>query len=140
MPDDAQAAAIQDPEPLALRPGDCVVAAQGRRDLDALEAALLSPAAYVGMVTSRRKAAMLVDRPRAEGVDDACRARLASAAGLDLGRVDPAEIAFVSLATMVHRKNRDHRAGQTEPTTLAQAAPLWPVLPRRRRASRPDNQ
>ena len=54
---------------IALRPQDAVVVAtQGRRDREALQAALLSPAGYVGMVGSRaqdREAARPARRGRA---------------------------------------------------------------------------
>ena len=83
-----------------------VVAAQGKRDLDALRGALMSPAAYVGMVASSRKARTLVDRLRAEGMPEARLARLKSPAGLDLGGVDPDEIAVSVIAEIVQMRNR----------------------------------
>jgi xanthine dehydrogenase accessory factor len=83
-----------------------VIAAQGKGDLDALRAALLSPAAYVAMVASGRKARTLLDRLRAEGIDEALLARLKSPAGLDLGGVDPEEIAVSVIAEIVQMRNR----------------------------------
>ena len=130
LPGDRPAIAIDgfDLEPLALQATDCVVvAAQGKRDLDALRAALRSPACYVGMVASRRKAASLVERLRTEGMADACLARLESPAGLDLGGVDPAEIALAITATIVRHKNRARRPTPpddrpVEPPVVAVAA------------------
>jgi xanthine dehydrogenase accessory factor len=93
--------------PLDLTPQDfIVIAAQGKRDLDALRAALLSPATYVAMVASSRKARTLLDRLRAEGIDEARLSRLKSPAGLDLGGVDPEEIAVSVIAEIVQTRNR----------------------------------
>lgn len=83
-----------------------IVAAQGKRDLDALRAALLSPASYVAMVASGRKAQTLVTRLRAEGIEESILARLKSPAGLDLGGVDPEEIAVSVIAEIVQTRNR----------------------------------
>ena len=93
--------------PLDLAAQDfVVVAAQGKRDLDALRAALLSPAAYVAMVASGRKARTLLDRLRAEGMEESRLARLKSPAGLDLGGIDPEEIAVSVIAEIVQTRNR----------------------------------
>jgi xanthine dehydrogenase accessory factor len=93
--------------PLDLSEQDfIVIAAQGKRDLDALRAALLSPAAYVAMVASSRKARTLLDRLRAEGIEEARLARLKSPAGLDLGGIDPEEIAVSIIAEIVQMRNR----------------------------------
>jgi xanthine dehydrogenase accessory factor len=92
--------------PAGLRAQDFViVAAQGKRDLDALRAALASPAGHVAMVASRRKAAALVERLRAEGMEAGRLARLKSPAGLDLGGVDPEEIALSVVAEIVMLRN-----------------------------------
>ncbi len=93
--------------PLELTAEDfVVVAAQGKRDLDALRAALASPAAYVAMVASGAKARTLLDRLRAEGIEEALLARLKSPAGLDLGGIDPEEIAVSVIAEIVQARNR----------------------------------
>lgn len=92
--------------PLALGRGDYVlVASQGQGDLAALRAAIASPCARVAMVASRRKAAWLLDRLRAEGVEEGRLARLKSPAGLDLGGIDPQEIAVAVLAELVLWRN-----------------------------------
>jgi xanthine dehydrogenase accessory factor len=98
---------------LGLRPQDFViVAAQGRRDMDCLRAALGSPAEHVAMVASRRKAAALVGRLRDEGAEPAALARLKSPAGLDLGGVDPAEIALSVVAEIVQVRNARRAAAE----------------------------
>lgn len=89
-----------------------IVAAQGRRDLEALRAALASPAEHVAMVASRRKAAALVERLRAEGMEAGRLARLKSPAGLDLGGVDPEEIALSVVAEIVTLRNGRRRGAE----------------------------
>jgi xanthine dehydrogenase accessory factor len=104
-----------------LGPADfTIVAAQGRHDLDALRAALLSPAGWVGMVASRRKAAAITDRLRREGLDEILLARLEAPANHDLGGVDPDEIALSVMARIVQLENRRRRP---RPETTAD----WPV-------------
>lgn len=88
-----------------LGPQDvAVVAAQGQDDRAALRAALESGAGHVAMVASRRKAATLVARLVADGLDPGLATRLQSPAGLDLGGVDPAEIAVAVAADLVRRR------------------------------------
>ena len=83
-----------------------VVATQGKRDREALRAALASPAPYVAFIGSRRKAATLSVDLAAEGMEPAMLARLRSPAGLDLGAATPEEIALSVLAeiTLVRRR------------------------------------
>ncbi|MDT8344119.1 MAG: XdhC family protein [Thermohalobaculum sp.] len=82
-----------------------VVASQGQGDLAALRAALDSPARHVSMVASRIKAAALTDRLAAEGMAPERLARLKSPAGLDLGGIDPHEIAVSVIAEIVRWRN-----------------------------------
>jgi xanthine dehydrogenase accessory factor len=91
-----------------------VVAAQGKRDIDALRGALVSGAGFVSMVASRRKARTLVDRLRAEGMAEERLQRLKSPAGLDLGGIDPEEIAVSVVAEIVQVRNRRAHLDATE--------------------------
>jgi xanthine dehydrogenase accessory factor len=75
-----------------------LVATQGQRDEEALEAALRSPAKQVLMIASRRKADRLRAVMKMRGVDDAQLARLQAPAGPDAGAKTPGEIALVSIA------------------------------------------
>ncbi|MFQ5566690.1 MAG: XdhC family protein [Paracoccaceae bacterium] len=107
IPEAAQTVEGFDLAPFELTAQDfVVVAAQGKRDLDALRAALASPAAHVAMVASGRKARTLLDRLRAEGIAEELLARLKSPAGLDLGGIDPEEIAISVIAEIVQARNR----------------------------------
>lgn len=90
-----------------------VVASQGAQDRACLKAALQSPARRVSMVASRKKAAALADRLVSDGMDPGQVARLKAPAGLDIGAVDPAEIALSVLAEIVawRRKDRGQLTG-----------------------------
>ncbi|MHA3978550.1 XdhC family protein [Halovulum sp. GXIMD14794] len=83
-----------------------VVASQGQGDLAALRAALESPAERVSMVASRRKAQVLTGKLIAAGLSEDRARVLKSPAGLDLGGVDPHEIALSVLAEIVVWRNR----------------------------------
>ncbi|GAA4217792.1 xanthine dehydrogenase accessory factor [Sagittula marina] len=104
-----------DRELTQMRPQDFVViATQGAGDLDALKSALSSPVRRVSMIASARKAAALVaklDTPPLAG-------RLKSPAGLDLGGIDPHDIALSVLAEIVQWRNSDpHTLEETDETT-----------------------
>lgn len=81
-----------------------VVATQGHYDEDALEQALATPAAYVGLVASRKRADSVLGYLRDRGVADDALARVHAPAGLDLGHVGTDEIAIAILAEIVQLK------------------------------------
>jgi len=70
-------------------------------DERALRQVLDTPAAYVGMIGSRRKVGIVFDHLRAEGVSEERLARVHAPIGLDLGGRSPAEIALAILAEVV---------------------------------------
>jgi xanthine dehydrogenase accessory factor len=84
-----------------------VVATQGHYDEEALERALGTPAAYVGLVASRKRAEAVIGYLRDRGVSGEDLARVRAPAGLDLGRVSHEEIAVAILAELV----RDRASG-----------------------------
>lgn len=91
--------------PLKLSQRDAiVVATQGRQDRAALEAALQSPAHYVGMVGSRKKIATLLDQ--LDDIPDGRKQCLHGPAGLDLGAIDPEEIALSILGEIIKERRR----------------------------------
>src|SRR5581483_3426120 len=99
-----------------------VVATQGRYDDLALESALRTEAAYIGLVASAKRAASTLELLRGRGVSDDQLARVVAPAGIDLGPVDNAEIAVAVLAELVaHRANGRLRAPAT-PTAPRPAA------------------
>jgi xanthine dehydrogenase accessory factor len=98
---------------VALRPQDAVVvASQGRRDREALTAALLSPAGYVGMVGSRAKIGKLL--AQLDDVPEDRKRGLHGPAGLDIGAIDPEEIALSILGEIVREHRRPQRATRPE--------------------------
>jgi xanthine dehydrogenase accessory factor len=78
-----------------------VVATMGRGDAEALDAALATPAGYVGLVASARRAGVELAALRERGLDEAALARVRSPAGLDLGPLSQSEIAVAVLAEIV---------------------------------------
>jgi len=81
--------------------GYIVVATQGKRDREALKAALATDAPYIAFIGSRRKAGQLVADLAEEGVDPQRLARLRSPAGIHIGAVTPAEIALSVITEIV---------------------------------------
>jgi xanthine dehydrogenase accessory factor len=78
-----------------------VVATQGHFDEEALEHALATPAGYVGLVASRKRADAVLGYLRDRGVTEEALSRVHAPAGLDLGHVSTDEIAVAILAEIV---------------------------------------
>lgn len=78
-----------------------VVATQGHYDEDALAHVLETPAAYVGLIASRRRADAVLGYLRDRGVSEQLLARVHAPAGLDLGRTSTEEIAVAVIAEIV---------------------------------------
>ncbi len=78
-----------------------VVATQGHGDEDVVAAALKASPAYVGVVTSHRRAETLRDHLRTLAIDEAAVAGLRMPAGLDLGHTTHKEVAVAILAELV---------------------------------------
>jgi xanthine dehydrogenase accessory factor len=93
-----------------------VVATQGHYDEAALEQALGTPAAYIGLVASRKRAEGVLGYLKDRGVGEDALARVHAPAGLDLGRIDSEEIAAAILAEIVQLKAGDgpHGAATAE--------------------------
>ncbi|HIP97473.1 MAG TPA: hypothetical protein EYH32_09710 [Anaerolineae bacterium] len=80
------------------------------QDEAALQAVLDSPAAYIGMIGSRRKVRTVFDHLRAVGVSGDALARVRAPIGLDIGAETPAEIA-VSIVAEIVMLRRGGRGG-----------------------------
>lgn len=78
-----------------------VVATQGRRDEEAITAALALEPAYLGVVASRRRYAEIRDTLLAGGVAPSSLDRIRNPAGLDLGAKAPEEVALSIFAEIV---------------------------------------
>jgi xanthine dehydrogenase accessory factor len=94
-----------------------VVATHGDDDEQALTRVLATPAGYVSLVASRKRAGAIVETLRQRGVPAEQLARLKAPAGLDIGAVTPEEIAVSILAEIIQA--RHHRPA--EPAMLATA-------------------
>ena len=91
---------------LGLGPRDVViVASQGIQDQASLRAALESPAERVSMIAWRRKATALCARLADAGLTTDRVARLKAPAGLDIGALDPHDIALSVLAKIITWRN-----------------------------------
>ena len=99
-----RAAAVDDADLAAAGAGPgsyVVVATQGHYDEEALEQALATGAAYVGLVASRTRAEAVLGYLRQRGVPEEDLARVHAPAGLDLGRIPPEEIAVAIAGEIV---------------------------------------
>ena len=90
-----------------------VVATQGHYDEDALRRALETPAAYVGLVASRKRAEAVLGYLRDRGVADEDLARVHAPAGLDLGHLPNQDIAVAILAELVQLRAAGELEGAT---------------------------
>ena len=100
-----------------------VVATQGHYDEAALEQAVASPAGWVGVVASRRRAESLLGHLRAKGFGEEVLQRIHAPAGLDLGHVTHEEIAVAILAELVQFR----AAGRLEAPAAVASAPPRPA-------------
>src|SRR5216684_1563225 len=115
LPGDTVAEALRG---LSLGPSTAVVVAtHGDDDEQALTRVLATPAGYVSLVASRKRAGAIVETLRHRGVPAEQLARLKAPAGLDIGAITPEEIAVSILAEIIQA--RHHRSA--EPAMLATA-------------------
>lgn len=94
-----------------------VIATQHKGDHLSLQKALESQAAYIALVSSRHRAALVLDYLAATGVVPAQLERVWAPAGLDIGAATPEEIALSIMSQMVALR----RGGGAQPLKHAQA-------------------
>ncbi len=99
-----------------------VVATQGKRDREALAAALGSPARYVAFVGSRRKSETLLTQLRELNFTAEQLAKLSAPAGLDIKAIGPEEIALSILAEIVGIRRQSAREPAADGHKLISAA------------------
>lgn len=107
-----------------------VVATLGRYDEEALEAALGTPAAYVALVGSRKRAAAVLETLRASGVPEEDLERVRAPAGLDLGPIRHEEIGIAILAEIVKLRAQRHAveaAGEPASARSSEGVAIDPV-------------
>ncbi|MEK7323013.1 MAG: XdhC family protein [Pseudomonadota bacterium] len=102
-------------------PSFVVVATQGKRDEEGLEAALASGANYIAFVASQRKAEKLRQYLKERGHDAARVDAIIAPAGVEIGAVTPEEIALSVLAGVVQAR-RAGVAAASQP--MKNAAPV----------------
>lgn len=101
---------------LQAQTGDfIVVATHHKGDYEALSQALNSNAAYIALVSSRKRAQLVVNRLKQEGFDEINLSRIHAPAGLDLGAILPEEIALAIAGemVMVRRKRNEKHSSRT---------------------------
>ena len=94
-----------------------VVATQGHDDEDVLERAVAAGPAYLGLVGSRRRGAVVLGYLADRGVPGEQLDRVRVPAGLDLGRTTHQEIAVAILAELVQLRASGALAGSGAPVT-----------------------
>jgi xanthine dehydrogenase accessory factor len=95
-----------------------VVASHGNYDEEALQWALMSDAPYVALVSSRKRAASIVQYLSEIGLQADRLALLKNPAGLDIGAVTPEEIAVSILAEIIEIRRRKHEPTQKQGHTM----------------------
>ncbi len=91
-----------------LNSNDFVVIAHGEPEHDyaALKSVMNKKPAYVGLLGSRTKTAILTQRLRDQGINDAQLRRLHAPLGLDIGAETPEEIGISILAQIIENKRK----------------------------------
>jgi xanthine dehydrogenase accessory factor len=107
-----------------------VVASMGEHDEDAVAAALAMRPAYLGVVASRKRFAVLRQTLLERGVSAHALDTITSPAGLDLGGRLPEEVALSILAEIVQRKHAAVAPARTAGAlAIAADAPAAPAAP-----------
>lgn len=90
-----------------------VILTRHKDDIPALKSSLRTNAGYIGMIASRRRAALVFDQLLKEGFSKEQVGRVYSPVGLDIGAETPEEIAVSILGEMIklRRLGREHEAG-----------------------------
>lgn len=90
-----------------------VILTRHKDDIPALKSSLNTNAGYIGMIASRRRAALVFDQLLKEGFSKEQVGRVYSPVGLDIGAETPEEIAVSILGEMIklRRLGREHEAG-----------------------------
>jgi len=108
-------------EHLAGTPSFVIVATQGKRDEEGLEAALNTGSDFIAFIASERKADKLKNYLKERGHDAAKVDAILSPAGIEIGAVTPEEIALSVLAGVV-KTRRDLADTESAPATSTTGA------------------
>lgn len=107
-----------------VRGDSVVIATQHKGDHLSAVRALRSPAGYVAIVASRKRAGLMRDFLREEGFGEDELARLRAPAGLDLGARTPEEIALAVIAEIVMRRRGGSGAPRDAHGAAGRARPV----------------
>jgi len=105
-----------------------VVASMGEHDEDAVAAALVMRPAYLGVVASRKRFAILRQTLLDRGISAHALDAIKSPAGLDLGGRQPEEVALSILAEIVQAKHAARAPGELAVPAAPAAAAAPPAL------------
>ncbi len=72
-----------------------------KQDEDCLRAAISANPSYIGMIGSKRRTNIVLDKLREQGADDEQLKKVRAPIGLDIGAVSPEEVALAILAEIV---------------------------------------
>lgn len=122
---DLSAAELRTGAPIA----SAVVASMGEHDEDAVAAALAMRPAYLGVVASRKRFAVLRQTLIDRGISAHALDAIKSPAGLDLGGRQPEEVALSILAEIVQHKHAARAAGHAAVTGDGAVAPIASIAP-----------
>jgi xanthine dehydrogenase accessory factor len=89
-----------------------VISTQHRSDYEALARALRQRPAYVGLVASRKRSALLFERLHEDGFGAEELRRVSAPSGLDLGAQTPQEIALSIVAEIAQRRRGEGTSGR----------------------------
>lgn len=101
-----------------------VIAMRGDADEDPAEAALRSPASYVGLVASRTRGDVIRDTLQRRGLTAAQLERLVYPAGLDMGHASDEEIALSILAQILMQRHARESLAASLPETHRNFQPM----------------
>ena len=104
-----------------------VVATLGEHDEEAIRAALGLEPAYLGVVASRTRFSQIRHTLTAQGVGAAELDRISNPAGLNIGAVEPEEIALSVLAQIVQFRRAPEGQPEDKPTAEASPSKARPV-------------
>lgn len=85
-----------------------------RQDEDCLRAAIEARPDYIGMIGSKRRTNIVLDKLREEGADENELRKVRAPIGLDIGAVSPEEVALAILAEIV----AERRGGSGAPLSI----------------------
>jgi xanthine dehydrogenase accessory factor len=89
-----------------------VISTQHKSDYEALARALRQRPAYVGLVASRKRSALLFERLHEDGFSADELRRVSAPSGLDLGAETPQEIALSIVAEIAQRRRGEGTSGR----------------------------